>query len=245
MGQSTEELSTQIAGTRESLASDLDALQDRVSPSAIVERRKEAARSKVRSVKDKVMGSGHSVASSAGSTGSGAVAGVQGGVGDAKEAAGDAIEGSPLAAGLIAFGAGLVIAALIPATDAEQRASQRVVEAAQPLVDEAKSVGAGRRQQPEGDRSRAAQQVKDDRTGLRTARPGRRQSPLPSPSRPKRPARASQATDEGPEACVRLRAFVASSRRQPGWAHGLELAGDGEEGWPSCSEAVRRRSAPR
>ena len=45
MGQSTEELSTQIAGTRESLASDLDALQDRVSPSAIVERRKEAARS--------------------------------------------------------------------------------------------------------------------------------------------------------------------------------------------------------
>ncbi len=47
----------------------------------------------------------------------------------------------PLAAGLIAFGAGLVIAALIPATDAEQRASQRVVETAQPLVDEAKSMG--------------------------------------------------------------------------------------------------------
>ena len=34
MGQTTEELNTQIADTRESLASDLDALQDRVSPGA-------------------------------------------------------------------------------------------------------------------------------------------------------------------------------------------------------------------
>jgi uncharacterized protein YjbJ (UPF0337 family) len=160
MGQSTEELSTQIAGTRESLASDLDALQDRVSPSAIVERRKEAARSKVRSVKDKVMGRGHSVASSAGSTGSDAVAGVKGGVGDAKDAAGDAIEGSPLAAGLIAFGAGLVIAALIPATDAEQRASKKVVEAAQPMVDEAKSVGQDVGSSLKESAAGAAQQVK-------------------------------------------------------------------------------------
>ena len=48
MGQSTEELTTQIAGTRESLATDLDALQNRVSPSAIVERRKEAARGRGR-----------------------------------------------------------------------------------------------------------------------------------------------------------------------------------------------------
>ena len=161
MGQSTEELSTQIAGTRESLASDLDALQDRVSPSAIVERRKEAARSKVRSVKDKVMGSGHTVASSASTTGSDAVASVKGSVGDAKDATGDAIEGSPLAAGLIAFGTGLVIAALIPATDAEQRASQRVVEAVQPLVDEAKSVGQDLGANLKETAADAAQQVKE------------------------------------------------------------------------------------
>jgi ElaB/YqjD/DUF883 family membrane-anchored ribosome-binding protein len=161
MGQSTEELSTQIAGTRESLASDLDALQDRVSPSAIVERRKEAARSKVRSVKDKVMGSGHHVASSAGSTGSDAVAGVKGTVGDAKDATDEAIEGSPLAAGLIAFGAGLVIAALIPASDAEQRASHKVVESAQPLVDEAKSVGQEVGDSLKDSAAVAAQQIKE------------------------------------------------------------------------------------
>ena len=161
MGQSTEELSTQIAGTRESLATDLDALQDRVSPSAIVERRKEAARSKVRSVKDKVMGSGHSITRSAGSTGSDAMAGVKGGVGDAKDAAGDAIEGSPLAAGLVAFGAGLVIAALIPASNAEHRVSQRVAEAAQPLLDEAKSVGQDVGSNLKDTAAGAAQQVKE------------------------------------------------------------------------------------
>ena len=42
MGQSTEELNTQIAGTRDHLAADLDALQDKISPAAIVERRKAA-----------------------------------------------------------------------------------------------------------------------------------------------------------------------------------------------------------
>ena len=40
MGQSPEELTSQIEDTRERMASNLDTLQDRVSPSAIVERRK-------------------------------------------------------------------------------------------------------------------------------------------------------------------------------------------------------------
>lgn len=159
MGQSTEELSTQIAGTRESLASDLDALQDRVSPSAIVERRKEAARSKVRSVKDKVMGSGGGGTTGTNSMASDA-AGVRSSATDAKDAAGEAIDGSPLAAGLIAFGAGLLIAALIPATDTEQRASQKVVDAAQPLADEAKSIGQEVGTSLKDSATEAAQQVK-------------------------------------------------------------------------------------
>ena len=56
MGQSTEELNSDIAGTRQALSSDLDALQGRVSPSAIIERRKEATRSRLRGLKDRVMG---------------------------------------------------------------------------------------------------------------------------------------------------------------------------------------------
>ena len=42
MGTSTEELSNDIARTRAELSQDVDALQDRVSPSAIMERRKYA-----------------------------------------------------------------------------------------------------------------------------------------------------------------------------------------------------------
>ena len=44
MGTSTEELSNDIARTRADLEQDLDALQDKVSPSAIMERRKTAVR---------------------------------------------------------------------------------------------------------------------------------------------------------------------------------------------------------
>src|SRR3546814_18439061 len=57
----------------------------------------------------------------------------------------DLIEGSPLAAGLVAFGAGMVISALIPASEKEAQLASRAVatakEQAQPLVEEAKSVG--------------------------------------------------------------------------------------------------------
>ena len=141
------------------------ALQDRVSPSAIVERRKEAARGKVRSVKEKIMGSSHSAANSDSATASDAVAGVKGSAIDVKDAAGGAIDGSPLAAGLVAFGAGLVIAALIPATDAEQRASQKVVDAARPHVEEAKSVGQEVGDNLKESATEAAQQAKKSAQG--------------------------------------------------------------------------------
>ena len=61
------------------------------------------------------------------------------------DAAEDKVEGSPLAAGLVAFGAGMLISALMPPSDAEVRASQKLVDAAkehgQPVIDEAKSQG--------------------------------------------------------------------------------------------------------
>ena len=145
MGQSTEELNTQIAGTRDNLAADLDALQDRVSPAAIVERRKAAARGRMTSVRNRVMGSAQSARDTAGSSGTGAVDSVKGSAQGALSSAGDTVDGSPLAAGLVAFGAGMLISALLPASDAETRAAEQVVDAAkehgQPLVDEAKSVG--------------------------------------------------------------------------------------------------------
>ena len=152
MGQSTEELNTQIAGTRDTLAADLDALQDRVSPSAIVERRKAAARGRMGDLRDKVMGTAHSARDSVSGSASGAAGSVKGTAGDAKGmvqgVAGrteETVEGSPIAAGLVAFGAGVVLAGLLPASDKEARLASQVVdtakEQAQPLVEEAKAAG--------------------------------------------------------------------------------------------------------
>jgi ElaB/YqjD/DUF883 family membrane-anchored ribosome-binding protein len=45
-------------------------------------------------------------------------------------------QGSPIAAGLIAFGAGLLVSSLLPASQAEQQAAEKVKDTAQPLVDE-------------------------------------------------------------------------------------------------------------
>ena len=141
MGQTTEELNTEIAQTRDTLASDLDALQDRVSPSAIIERRKQATRGRIEGIRSRIMGSTGTATSSA----SGTVDDVRDSARDLAGSAEESIQGSPLAAGLIAFGAGMIVSALVPVSRAEAQASQRVVEAAkehgQPLVDEAKSVG--------------------------------------------------------------------------------------------------------
>lgn len=150
MGQSTEELSGDIEETRRSMSSNVDALQDRVSPTAIVERRKEAARGRMRSVRDRVMGSAHGVRSStADSLGStqesahGAVESVKGAAHGTVSGTQQKVEGSPMAAGLVAFGAGVVLAALIPASDKEARVAAQVVdttkEKGQPLIADAKA----------------------------------------------------------------------------------------------------------
>ena len=50
-------------------------------------------------------------------------------------------QGNPIAAGLIAFGGGLLVASLIPPSEAEQRVAGQVVEKAQPLRDELQRAG--------------------------------------------------------------------------------------------------------
>lgn len=153
MGQSTEELTSQIEDTRGRMASDLDALQDKVSPSAIVQRRKDATKQRISSMRDKVMGS----AQNAGGSVSDKVPSPSG--------MASSVQGSPLAAGLVAFGAGMVIASLIPASKAEAEAAHRVVETTkdkgQPLVDDAKAAGQQLGQDLKERATDAAHKIKD------------------------------------------------------------------------------------
>ena len=58
----------------------------------------------------------------------------------APEAVRKQAQGNPLAAGLIAFGAGLVVAALIPASEKEQQLAVAVKDKAQPLQQEVTEV---------------------------------------------------------------------------------------------------------
>jgi gas vesicle protein len=191
MGQSAEELTpgtttgttgtagtttpADIEATRSNLSRDIDELTDKVSPARVVERRKEATKSRIGSVRDKLMGSAHHATSSVHGTGSGVastvsdrasgVAGsVSGGASHGLNAVESRAQGNPLAAGVVAFGVGMLVSALIPASEKEAEAAQRLTEAAkehgQPLVDEAKSVGAEMGQDLKESAQQSAQEVK-------------------------------------------------------------------------------------
>jgi len=168
MGTSTEELSMEIAETRQSMTANVDALQDKVSPAAIVERRKEAARGRLRGMRDKVMGTAHGVGASTSGTAGSAKESAQEAMESMKGTAQDRIEGTPLAAGLVAFGAGMIVSALIPASEKEAVAAGHVVDAAkehgQPVVDQAKSMAQEVAQNVKESATDAVQEVKDTAT---------------------------------------------------------------------------------
>lgn len=131
MGQSTEELTHDIESTRQNLSRDIDELSDKVSPGKVVHRQKQAAVNRLSSLRDQVMGT----ASHAGDAMSGTASDAAGSVQDAAQGAVRTAQGNPLAAGLAAFGVGLVVSSLIPA-------SRKEAELAKQAVDVAKEQGA-------------------------------------------------------------------------------------------------------
>lgn len=153
MGSTPEELNTEIAGTREALATDLDALQDRVSPQAIIDRRRAAVRSRAQDLRSRVMGS-------SGTTSDRSDVG-----GSAVDTAQHKVEGSPLAAGMTAFFAGMLVSALFPATQVESKVSQKAMDTArehgQPVADAVKSAGQDMAGQLKESGQQAVQEVKD------------------------------------------------------------------------------------
>jgi gas vesicle protein len=136
MSDSPDVIRHNIEQTRRELGSDVDALADKVSPSKMVERQTNKVKGAIGSVRDRVMGAADDAGSSISHAGSSAASNV----GDLKDRAVAKAEGNPLAVGLIAFGAGLLLSSLIPASDREKEVAEKVKEQAQPLVDEVSGV---------------------------------------------------------------------------------------------------------
>ncbi len=148
MGQNAEELTTtpaDIEATRSNLTRDIDELAEKVSPSRVLDRRKEAAKGRLGSIRDKVMGSATNAGGSVSGTASSATESISDTATGALNGLESRAQGNPLAAGVVAFGAGMLISALVPASEKEAQAAQKLTQVAkeqgEPLIDEAKSVG--------------------------------------------------------------------------------------------------------
>jgi len=148
-----DEIRADIERTRAELSDNVDALADTANPKNIARRQAGRVKQAAVGVKEHIMGSSDDDTDS-------------GRLGDAKYAAqdkaaeakyalqdkastvGDAVSnapaqikqrarGNPLAAGLIAFGAGLLVSSLIPSSEREQEAVSTLQEKAEPLKEKA------------------------------------------------------------------------------------------------------------
>jgi hypothetical protein len=137
----------QIEDTRRELSYDVDALNEKVNPARVVDRRVTAARGRITTLKEKVMGSAHDTTYRAQGVASDAAGSVQGAASNAADsvqnAASSAVgavqqapdtivrqtQGNPLAAGLIAFGVGWLVSSLMPASEKERQLAQQAESA--------------------------------------------------------------------------------------------------------------------
>jgi hypothetical protein len=157
MAQSTEELKRDIEHTRADMSGTLDAIEDRVSPSRMIQRRKNRVSESVHAIRERVMGAAsdmeHGIATAAGD--------VTGTIKDAPHAVASRAEGAPMVAGAITFGLGFLVAVAFPSTRTEREASTTIADKLEPakqeLVDSAKEVAENLKEPAR----QAAQEVKD------------------------------------------------------------------------------------
>ena len=137
----------QIEDTRRELSYDVDALNEKVNPARVVDRRVTAAKGRMTNLKEKVMGSAHDTTSQAHGLASNAAGSVQGAASNAADSVSNAAstavgavqqapdtvirqaQGNPLAAGLIAFGVGWLVSSLLPASEKEKQLAQQAESA--------------------------------------------------------------------------------------------------------------------
>lgn len=140
---STHELRRDIAAQRQDIGRDLEAIGDRLSPGRVADRSRERVRRRATSWRDRIMGSmedardrvGEAMPSSPSSIGSESPS----------EMVTEKVEGSPLVAGMVAFGIGFIAGSIFPASSRERELARsiepQVKQVARTATDTAKEAG--------------------------------------------------------------------------------------------------------
>jgi ElaB/YqjD/DUF883 family membrane-anchored ribosome-binding protein len=140
-----DQLRRDIERTQHNLSTDVDMLAEKVTPGRVVHRKVNRARRAMTNAKDRVMGTATSATDGIGDTASSVAQSTSSMASSAAETVGQApqairrgTEGNPLAAGLIAFGAGWLLSSLAPASKPEQQVAGQVTDwAREPLAEQA------------------------------------------------------------------------------------------------------------
>ncbi|MBK8445280.1 MAG: DUF3618 domain-containing protein [Micropruina sp.] len=133
-----DQIRADIERTRAELSHNVDTLGDTVNPKNIASRQVDRVKDRARTLRDSIMGSPDDPYDQ------GQAGDLQSAVSSKVGAVGDAVSNAPalaqrktrgnqLAAGLIAFGAGLLVSSLIPASRKEQRAVSNLQDNLEPL----------------------------------------------------------------------------------------------------------------
>lgn len=141
--QSTSEdpdvIRADIERTRSELSRDVNALGESVTPGHMARRSADKVKDRAAGLKDQIMGS----ASDAGQATSDSASSIASSVGDTAHGAASSVKrqarGNPLAAGLVALGAGWLLGSLLPASEKETQVAEAVKDRAAPVLDEAQS----------------------------------------------------------------------------------------------------------
>jgi len=156
-----DEIRADIERTRATLSNDVDDLAESVKPQAVARRQVDKVKDAVGSVKDRVLGSDEDDSGALGTVTGGASA-AKDPVADKAYAAKDTLseraseaaevvrgapttvkrkaQGNPLAAGVIAFGLGMLVSSLIPSSEKERQAVSQLQENLEPVKEKATEV---------------------------------------------------------------------------------------------------------
>ena len=253
MSTDPDQIRSEIDQTQRELSADVDALTEKLSPQRMVERRVRRTRSAMTNMKDRIMGSTSDAYQTTGSAASGVgesvsarasaardtVAGTASSAVDTVRSAPDtarrSTQGNPLAAGLIAFGAGWLLSALLPASEPEQQVASQVkdfaVEQGRPVAEQLGQAGQQAAQELKESAQQRAEAVKETAADAASTVTGEAQSAASDvTARPSSPRAGC-----GRKAGARVRPAAAP---RPTW-----LA-DG--GWraAACAAPKRRGSPP-